>query len=62
MAEFLDGVKEARREIRKFKLDLAHDFDQALEFTRRARQYERALVGRLSPGLFRNLVFSGANQ
>ena len=40
--------------------DLAQDFDEALEFTRKTRAYERAVVSRLSPGLFRNLVFSNA--
>ncbi len=58
VAEFLAGVTEARREIRHFKLDLAQDFDEALEFTRKTRAYEQAVVSRLSPALFRNLVFS----
>ena len=58
VAEFLTGVTEARREIRHFKLDLAQDFDEALELTRKTRAYEQAVVSRLSPALFRNLVFS----
>ena len=58
VAEFLAGVTEARREIRHFKLDLAEAFDEALEFTRKTRAYEQAVVSRLSPALFRNLVFS----
>lgn len=58
--EFHDGVNTARREIRVYKDDVRHSFDEALVFTQRVREYEKALVGKLSPGMFRNLVWSSS--
>ncbi len=58
--DFLDGVIEARREIRSYKDDVSRGFDETLVFTQRVREYEKALVGKLSPGMFRSLVWASA--
>lgn len=58
--DFLDGVIKARREIRSYKDDVRRGFDESLVFTQRVREYEKALVGKLSPGMFRSLVWASA--
>lgn len=58
--DFFDGVVQARRELRAYKDDVRHSFDEALVFTQRVREYEKALIGKLSPGMFRNLVWAAA--
>jgi len=57
---FLDGVTAARREIRAYKDDVRQSFDETMVFTQRVREYEKALVGKLSPGMFRNLVWASS--
>lgn len=59
--DFLDGVIMARREIRNYQDDVRRSFDETLVFTQRVREYEKALVGRLSPGMFRSLVWASSH-
>lgn len=59
--DFLDGVIMARREIRNHQDDVRRTFEETLVFTQRVREYEKALVGKLSPGMFRSLVWASSH-
>ncbi|MDD3448077.1 MAG: conjugal transfer protein TraH [Gammaproteobacteria bacterium] len=57
---FNDGVRKAREQISAFMEKNRKAFDESLMFTTRVREYERALIGRLSPGIYRNLVWASS--
>jgi len=58
--DFLDGLSKARLEVMRYKDGVRRQFDAELEFTNKTRMYEQALVGRLSPGMFRSLMWAAA--
>ena len=55
---FEEGLTTARREIKTYKQDVRRHFDEAMAFTTQVRQLEKAVISRLSPGMFRNATFS----
>ncbi len=55
---FEKGLTAARQKLVTYKQDVRRQFDEAMAFTTQVRQMEKAVVSRLSPGLFRNATFS----
>ncbi len=56
--KFEKGLVMARQELYAYKQDVYQQFEEALAFTTQVRELEKALISRLSPGLFRNATFA----
>lgn len=55
---FEDGLVKARQALNAYKQEVHQHFQEALAFTVQARQLEKAVISRLSPGMFRSATFS----
>lgn len=60
VTQFQSDIREARRQLAESQQKIGEDYDRALNFVVKARDYERALVGRLSPTVLQSAMWSSA--
>lgn len=60
VTQFQTDIREARRQLAESQQKIGEDYDRALNFVVKARDYERALVGRLSPTVLQSAMWSSA--
>lgn len=57
LAQFKQGLLDARSEVRRYKDDVVKAFDESLAFTERTQQQEKQIITRLSPSIFKSVMF-----
>jgi len=60
VTQFQSDIREARKQLSESQQKIGEDYDRALNFVVKARDYERALVGRLSPTVLQSAMWTSA--
>lgn len=60
VTQFQADIRDARQQLAESQQKVSEDYDRALNFVVKARDYERALVGRLSPTVLQSAMWTSA--